>query len=739
MEGRRFGRYVLESQIGLGGMGVVYVAQDTHLGRQVALKVVARQYADNPEFRTRFQREAATLARLDSPHVIAIYDHGEEDGLPWLAAQYVRGGDLGFLLADRGALAPATAISVCAQLAEALTDAHRVGVIHRDIKPSNVLVRDRDAERLHVYLCDFGIALDQSSERLTTAGGVVGTWAYLAPERSQGEPATPASDVYSLGCLLWVCLTGEAPYVGTDVTVAMAHVNAPVRQLAGPDPLSQHLNQVLARTMAKDPAHRYPSAADLHRALLAAPAPSARVVPRPMPPTGPPPSGPPRSTAPETRPVAPPPSAPPPPSYYPPPPPAWTPGPPPRPAPSRRGPVLAVGAAVLAALIVVVTLVIATASDDVDVSGKGTTSPTRSEEADEPSATELPGDAAPADDGPVTYDVTGDGLGDAVAYYQDGDAYSTFTYASTGSTFDLKRRRLKDFEFPIYMDANGDERLDSVEPYPSSGGRLSMNSSVAALDGTSYPGVKVLTKFFYVDAFSGDFDGDGNADLAVWGQTARLQITVWVLRGNGSGRFEDPEVWTRINGQHSYTTFLRSGDFDGDGATDLLADLPDGTPEVDSYGASWEGARGLQLYRSTGDGFSAESTLDVRPELKDANTVIGDFAGDGTPLVAISTAESSTVSVFEVGSGGGLTARPEYDVGLPDGGSYYSAGRIASSDVDGDRDDDLVITKKTSESTFTAVFVAESEGGAFLDPQSWGGTPRCDETTPCIFSWFLGA
>ena len=322
MEGRRFGRYVLESQIGIGGMGVVYVATDTHLGRQVALKVVARQYASSPEFRSRFQREAATLARLDSPHVIAIFDHGEEDGLPWLAAQYVRGGDLGFLLAERGALSPTAAIGLCSQLAEALADAHRVGVVHRDIKPSNVLVRDPDAERLHVYLCDFGIALDQTGERLTTAGGVVGTWAYLSPERSHGEPASPASDVYSLGCLLWVCLTGEAPYVGTDLTVAMAHVNAPVRQLAGADPLSQHLNQVLARSMAKDPAQRYQSATDLLRALAAAPPASGEVAPRPLPPTARPPAGPPpgspvtvprpappsRPPAPPTQPVGPPPS-----------------------------------------------------------------------------------------------------------------------------------------------------------------------------------------------------------------------------------------------------------------------------------------------------------------------------------------------------------------------------------------------------------------------------------------------
>ena len=356
------------------------------------------------------------------------------------------------------------------------------------------------------------------------------------------------------------------------------------------------------------------------------------------------------------------------------------------------------------------------------------------------SASEEPGDSAPAaPTGPVTYDVTGDGLGDAVAYYQDGDVYSRFTFVSTGSTFDVQRKKLAAFEFPIYMNADGDDKLDKVEPVPTSDGGLTINSSVRSLDGSTYPGVKVLQKFFYVDAFSGDFDGDGNDDLAVWGQTGRLQITVWVLRGNGNGRFADPQVWTRIDGQHSYTTFLRAGDFDGDGATDLLADLPDGTPKVESYGASWEGARGFLLYRSSGDGFVSEGTLEVRPELKDANVTIGDFAGDGTPLVAISQAEAPTVSVFEVDAGGGLSARPEYDLTLPGAGSYYSALRLTVSDVDGDRDDDLVMTKKTSETMFVDVFVAAAEGSGFGEPQPWAGTPRCKETTPCILSWFLGS
>ena len=170
----------------MGGMGVVYAATDTRLDRRVALKLVSGQLAGDPSFVTRFQREAAVLARLDSPHIVAIFDHGEQDGTPYIATQYVGGGDLGALIAGRGALPPQLALRVCAQIAGALADAHRVGVIHRDVKPSNVLLRDPDAAELHAYLCDFGIAQTES-EGLTTAGAIAGSWAYLAPERANGD------------------------------------------------------------------------------------------------------------------------------------------------------------------------------------------------------------------------------------------------------------------------------------------------------------------------------------------------------------------------------------------------------------------------------------------------------------------------------------------------------------------------------------------------------------------------
>lgn len=266
--GDEFGRYRIESRLGQGGMGVVYLAHDLTLDRRVALKVVAGLLAGDPAFRDRFQREATTLARLDSPHIITIYDHGEYDGLPFIATQYVAGGDLGTLIRTRGALPPPLAARICAQVVDALADAHRAGVIHRDVKPANVLLRDPDSAEPTAYLCDFGIA-QTDSQGLTGTGMLAGTWAYLAPERAAGATASAASDLYAVGCLLWALLTGRPPYGGSDVEMAIAHRDAPIPRLPGRDPLSRRLNAVVSRAMAKDPAARYPTAEAFRADLLA--------------------------------------------------------------------------------------------------------------------------------------------------------------------------------------------------------------------------------------------------------------------------------------------------------------------------------------------------------------------------------------------------------------------------------------------------------------------------------------
>lgn len=259
--GEAFGPYEVTGVIGQGGMGVVFAARQRGLDRTVALKVLAPHLARQEDYRGRFIREAGALARLDSPHVIHVYDHGEIEGCLYLATQYVAGGDLGRLLGSHGALPTRAALTIAAQVAEALDDAHRVGIVHRDVKPSNILLRAGGSEPFS-YLCDFGIAQEERAD-VTATGAVAGTVAYLAPERCRGEDATPATDVYALGCVLVAAMTGHAPYRGSDVEVGVQHLQAPVPQLPGSDHGTAALNQVLRRALAKDPADRHPSAAAL--------------------------------------------------------------------------------------------------------------------------------------------------------------------------------------------------------------------------------------------------------------------------------------------------------------------------------------------------------------------------------------------------------------------------------------------------------------------------------------------
>lgn len=271
--GEDFGRYRLERELGRGGMGIVYAARDTALDREVALKLITPQWAEDPEYRARFEREALSLSRVESSHVVGVHDYGELDGCLYLVTQVVPDGDLLQLVRREGTLAPAVALDVVGQVLDGLSDAHGVGVVHRDVKPSNVLLRRREG-RLEAVLCDFGIATSPGGD-VTRTGALVGSFPYMAPERHQGEQADGAADVYSVGCVLWQTFTGTAPYVGSDVEVAMAHLQAPLPQLPGTDDFSVALNLVLARALAKSPAERYPSAramrADLRSVAALAP------------------------------------------------------------------------------------------------------------------------------------------------------------------------------------------------------------------------------------------------------------------------------------------------------------------------------------------------------------------------------------------------------------------------------------------------------------------------------------
>ncbi len=299
--GETFGPYLVQRELGRGAMGSVFVATQVALNRPVALKVLLPQFADSEDYRRRFQREASALASAQSPHIVAIYDHGEIDGALYIATQLVPGGDVGNRLAT-GPMSTADALRVMRQVATALADAHGVGVLHRDVKPSNVLIWDR-SDGIHAYLCDFGIAKVEGSGQHTSTEGIIGTWAYLSPERCSGAPASEASDIYAAGGLLWSLLTGTAPYDGTAVELAMAHVTRPVPQLpvaTAEDESTSALNQILRRSMAKDPTHRYATAAQLAQAIseaiagveresVAAPADATVIAAEPfVPPAGPP-------------------------------------------------------------------------------------------------------------------------------------------------------------------------------------------------------------------------------------------------------------------------------------------------------------------------------------------------------------------------------------------------------------------------------------------------------------------
>lgn len=257
-------RYRLVRELGHGGMGVVYVATDETLGRSVAVKIL-HPTLTSVDFLARFEREAAVLAKLRSPHIVTIHDHGRVDDLTFLVTELFADGDLQSWVKTHGPLPVRDALDVCAQVAEALADAHEQGVIHRDVKPANVLVWQRQG-RLRAHLGDFGIAQDGSAG-LTATGGVLGSLAYMAPERHLGATADGRGDIYSLGCLLHSVLTGAAPYSGTDFQLMNAHIHEPIPQLGPETPHAQELNALLQRCLAKDPKDRFQTAPALRQEI----------------------------------------------------------------------------------------------------------------------------------------------------------------------------------------------------------------------------------------------------------------------------------------------------------------------------------------------------------------------------------------------------------------------------------------------------------------------------------------
>ncbi|SDS86189.1 serine/threonine protein kinase [Nocardioides scoriae] len=279
-------RYTRRRLIASGGMGEVWEARDTLLGRDVAVKVLRRELADDAGFRARFSAEARHAAGLQHPGIAAVYDVGvPTDGQPpYLVMELVDGRPLSDLLAGDRALDPEQTRRLALQVARALGVAHRAGVVHRDVKPANLLVMPTG----QVKITDFGIARAAGDASLTQTGQIVGSPHYLSPEQARGEASTPASDVYALGVVLFECLSGRRPFgAETAVATALAHLRDEVPPL--PDGLPEDLVRITRRALAKDPAERYPDGDALAEALdgrddatVAAPVPPAdatRVLP----------------------------------------------------------------------------------------------------------------------------------------------------------------------------------------------------------------------------------------------------------------------------------------------------------------------------------------------------------------------------------------------------------------------------------------------------------------------------
>jgi serine/threonine protein kinase len=255
------GRYKVRSTLGAGGMAVVYKAEDAILGRTVALKTLHRRYAEMPSFRRRFRQEARAMACLDHENIVKVYDISQDGEAPFIVAECVAGRDIGSLLKKRrdGRLGEQFVRGMAAQLLRALSYAHRRGVIHRDIKPSNILVTAGGV----VKVADFGIAriVEEDGTEAGEPGEIVGSARYMSPEQLMGKEATPRSDVYSVGIVLYHCLTGRPPFSGDVRALARQHIHeepTPPRKLN--EKISPHMEAVILKSLAKNPDDRYPSA-----------------------------------------------------------------------------------------------------------------------------------------------------------------------------------------------------------------------------------------------------------------------------------------------------------------------------------------------------------------------------------------------------------------------------------------------------------------------------------------------
>jgi serine/threonine protein kinase len=266
--GRELAGFRIDSELGRGGMSVVYLATQLRLGRQVALKLLDPELVRDRDFRNRFIRESQAAAMLEDPNVLPVYDAGEADGHLYIAMRYVDGTDLAQLLRDRGTLAPKYVRSLVEQIGGALDTAHQAGLVHRDVKPGNILIDRRGL----AFLCDFGLAKRMQSREKTAAGKFMGTVDYCAPEQIAGRATDGRTDVYGLAAVAYHALAGRPPFEReSELATAEAHLTDPPPKLSARRPdLPPGLGEVLERAMAKAPGDRYGTPVDFADAFSAA-------------------------------------------------------------------------------------------------------------------------------------------------------------------------------------------------------------------------------------------------------------------------------------------------------------------------------------------------------------------------------------------------------------------------------------------------------------------------------------
>ena len=261
------GRYELGATLGAGGMARVVEAYDRVLDRSVAVKLLRDDIATDPSTRERFLREARTAARFTHPNAVAVYDTGQDGRQPWIVMELIRGRDLSRRLTLSGRLTPKESVEIIDAVLAALEAAHRDDMVHRDVKPANIMLLDDG----RVKLADFGIAksVQDATAGMTATGQIIGTAKYLSPEQVEGHPATPASDVYATGVVLYEMLTGEPPFTGESaIAIALAHTRDTVPDIRRAVPgIPPALAAVVASALEKDPNRRFADAGEMRRAL----------------------------------------------------------------------------------------------------------------------------------------------------------------------------------------------------------------------------------------------------------------------------------------------------------------------------------------------------------------------------------------------------------------------------------------------------------------------------------------